>query len=103
MLFCFTFCRCTSCPWLYVLLLLTPWAGGVTLVPSDRDICDITACDALRRIREEMASGGLLIPGKTPVYEESQEDRINKLERRLRSVEQPCKYLLVHSLECPNF
>lgn len=65
--------------------------AGVKIIPSDVDLCDITACDALRRMREELAGGGLLSPGKPPVHEESQEQRINRLERRLRSVEQPCE------------
>ncbi|KAG8253227.1 hypothetical protein J6590_039567 [Homalodisca vitripennis] len=72
--------------------LMVRTLAALTLVPSDADICDITACDALRRMREEIAGGSLLDPGKPPVYEESQEDRINKIERRLRSVEQPCEY-----------
>lgn len=56
---------------------------------SDDDFCHINACDALQKIREEMASATHTTHlAKDKTTDDSTEVQLGKLERRLRSVEQ---------------
>lgn len=91
--------------YLHVMILLTIAASvtySFSMVPPDTDLCDINACDALRKVREELARNEAYKNGAPLLIEETSEMKINKLERRLRSVEQPggCLSSMTHIRPC---